>query len=107
VRSFRLRSRRLSRPKKDNGANSRRNRSFAPKRHPLFNRRLHNGFSAHKMSVFGPTSWTKRLVTAPKSELDGRFYTGYTRDLRKRFQQHNDGKVPLKAACRDDIACAF
>jgi putative endonuclease len=29
-----------------------------------------------------------------QSEVDGRFYTGCTGDLRKRFQQHNDGKVP-------------
>lgn len=29
-----------------------------------------------------------------QSELDGWFYTGCTGDLRKRFQQHNDGKVP-------------
>lgn len=27
------------------------------------------------------------------TEVDGRFYTGCTGDLRKRFQQHNDGKV--------------
>ena len=24
---------------------------------------------------------------------DGKFYTGYTRDLRKRFSDHNSGKV--------------
>ena len=29
-----------------------------------------------------------------QSEVDGRFYTGCTGDLRKRCQQHNDGKVP-------------
>lgn len=29
-----------------------------------------------------------------KSKKDGRWYTGATRDLRKRFKQHNDGKVP-------------
>jgi len=29
-----------------------------------------------------------------QSEVDGRFYTGCTGDLRKRFQQHNDGRVP-------------
>ena len=29
-----------------------------------------------------------------KSEADGQFYTGCTSDLRKRFQQHNDGNVP-------------
>jgi putative endonuclease len=28
-----------------------------------------------------------------QSEVDGRLYTGCTRDLRKRLQQHNDGKV--------------
>jgi putative endonuclease len=27
------------------------------------------------------------------SAEDGQFYTGCTGDLRKRFQQHNDGKV--------------
>jgi len=29
-----------------------------------------------------------------QSEVDRRFYTGCTGDLRKRIQQHNDGKVP-------------
>ncbi len=29
-----------------------------------------------------------------RSKADGRLYTGCTGDLRKRFQQHNDGKVP-------------
>jgi putative endonuclease len=29
-----------------------------------------------------------------QSEVDGQFYTGCTGDLRKRFQQRNDGKVP-------------
>jgi Predicted endonuclease containing a URI domain len=28
-----------------------------------------------------------------KSNKDGKFYTGYTEDLRKRFREHNDGKV--------------
>jgi putative endonuclease len=28
------------------------------------------------------------------SEVDDNLYTGCTADLRKRFQQHNDGKVP-------------
>jgi putative endonuclease len=28
-----------------------------------------------------------------QSEIDGQFYTGCTGDLRKRFEQHNDGKV--------------
>ncbi len=28
------------------------------------------------------------------SELDKRFYTGATCDLKKRVQKHNDGKVP-------------
>ena len=27
-----------------------------------------------------------------KSKKDGRLYTGYTNNLRKRFKQHNDGK---------------
>jgi len=27
------------------------------------------------------------------TEVDGHFYTGCTGDLRKRFQQHNEGKV--------------
>ena len=27
------------------------------------------------------------------STKDGKFYTGCTEDLRKRFQEHNDGKV--------------
>ena len=27
-----------------------------------------------------------------KSEKDGKMYTGYTNDLRKRFKEHNDGK---------------
>ena len=29
-----------------------------------------------------------------QSKADGMFYTGCTGDLRKRFQQHNDGKIP-------------
>ena len=29
-----------------------------------------------------------------RSKADGLLYTGCTGDLRKRFQQHNDGKVP-------------
>jgi putative endonuclease len=29
-----------------------------------------------------------------QSRADGQLYTGCTGDLRKRFQQHNDGKVP-------------
>ena len=29
-----------------------------------------------------------------QSKADGHLYTGCTGDLRKRFQQHNDGKVP-------------
>jgi putative endonuclease len=29
-----------------------------------------------------------------QSKADGRLYTGCTGDLRKRFQQHNDGNVP-------------
>jgi len=28
-----------------------------------------------------------------KSSKDGKFYTGCTEDLRKRFKDHNDGKV--------------
>jgi putative endonuclease len=28
------------------------------------------------------------------SKVDGQFYTGCTADLRKRFQQHNNGNVP-------------
>ena len=28
-----------------------------------------------------------------KSELDGNFYTGYTQDLNRRFEEHNNGKV--------------
>ncbi len=28
-----------------------------------------------------------------KSEKDGNFYTGYTKDLRERLKLHNDGKV--------------
>ena len=28
-----------------------------------------------------------------KSRKDGRFYVGYTADLRKRITEHNDGKV--------------
>lgn len=27
-----------------------------------------------------------------RSRKSGRFYTGYTNDLRKRFKEHNDGK---------------
>ena len=27
-----------------------------------------------------------------KSKTSGRFYTGYTNDLRKRFKEHSDGK---------------
>ena len=27
-----------------------------------------------------------------KSKKDGKLYTGYTNNLRKRFKQHNDGK---------------
>ena len=29
-----------------------------------------------------------------QSEVEGRLYTGCTGDLRKRFKQHADGKVP-------------
>ncbi|NGP90216.1 GIY-YIG nuclease family protein [Fodinibius halophilus] len=29
-----------------------------------------------------------------ESKNDGNWYTGYTRDLRKRLQQHRQGKVP-------------
>ena len=29
-----------------------------------------------------------------QSDMDGRFYTGYTSDLRKRLDDHNSGKVP-------------
>ena len=28
-----------------------------------------------------------------KSEKDGNFYTGYTKDLRERLKLHNDGKI--------------
>ncbi|NQU55100.1 MAG: GIY-YIG nuclease family protein [Bacteroidetes bacterium] len=28
-----------------------------------------------------------------KSEKDGQFYTGYTKDLKNRLNQHNNGKV--------------
>ena len=28
------------------------------------------------------------------SELDGNFYTGYTKDLKKRFEKHQKGQVP-------------
>ncbi len=28
-----------------------------------------------------------------RSKKDNKWYTGYTRDLRKRFQEHNDNKV--------------
>lgn len=28
-----------------------------------------------------------------QSEADGNLYTGYTKNLRVRFEQHNDGKV--------------
>ena len=27
-----------------------------------------------------------------KSKVDGSFYIGYTRDLRRRFKEHNDGE---------------
>jgi len=29
-----------------------------------------------------------------KSKKDGRWYTGSTSDLKKRFNEHNEGKVP-------------
>jgi putative endonuclease len=29
-----------------------------------------------------------------KSDRDGHLYIGYTKDLRKRFQDHQNGKVP-------------
>lgn len=29
-----------------------------------------------------------------KSKVDGKFYTGYTKDLKLRFKLHNKGKVP-------------
>ena len=29
-----------------------------------------------------------------QSDMDGRFYTDYTSDLRKRLDDHNSGKVP-------------
>ncbi len=28
-----------------------------------------------------------------KSEIDGKFYTGYTRNLKLRFERHQEGKV--------------
>lgn len=28
-----------------------------------------------------------------KSKIDGKLYLGYTADLKKRFKEHNDGKV--------------
>ncbi len=28
-----------------------------------------------------------------RSELDGRYYTGYSADPKRRLQEHNDGKV--------------
>lgn len=48
------------------------------------------------------------------SRKDGRFYTGYAKDVRKRLREHNDGKVfstkgrtPLKLvyyeACKDEL----
>ena len=32
-----------------------------------------------------------------KSEKSGRFYTGYTNDLRKRFREHNSGQSSYTA----------
>jgi putative endonuclease len=29
-----------------------------------------------------------------KSEKDGHFYTGYTKDIKARIKKHNDGSVP-------------
>jgi putative endonuclease len=29
-----------------------------------------------------------------KSTKDGKFYTGYTKDLKLRFEEHNNGNVP-------------
>lgn len=30
-----------------------------------------------------------------KSKMDGNFYTGFTQNLKLRFEQHNNGKVEL------------
>lgn len=32
------------------------------------------------------------------SQRDNKFYIGYTHDLKKRFKDHNDGKVPSTRA---------
>ena len=29
-----------------------------------------------------------------QSTVDNKFYTGYTKDLKQRFEQHQEGKVP-------------
>ena len=34
------------------------------------------------------------------SDLDGRFYTGSTSDLKRRFAQHNEGEVPCTKSRR-------
>jgi len=52
------------------------------------------------------------FVYVLESQKDGRFYTGYTQDVKRRFDEHTNGKVistksrlPLKLvyyeACRD------
>jgi predicted GIY-YIG superfamily endonuclease len=45
------------------------------------------------------TSFT--YVYVLQSDADSRrFYTGCTRDLRKRFARHNDGEVPHTSKCK-------
>jgi putative endonuclease len=35
-----------------------------------------------------------RYVYVLESQKDGKFYVGYTKDLQKRLEEHNSGRVP-------------
>ena len=35
-----------------------------------------------------------RYVYVLESQKDGKFYVGYTKDLQKRLEEHNNGRVP-------------
>jgi len=44
-------------------------------------------------SNWGGTKWSMFYVYVLKSKKDGKFYIGFTPNLRLRFQEHNDGEV--------------
>ena len=50
------------------------------------------GFVCDKIEECSRTKLIMFYTYVLKSKKDGKFYTGYTEDLRKRFKEHNDGK---------------